>query len=142
MITSFACIFVQNCDEKQDKNRSFRGRHSFSGVLDMLCSQPLCNLTRFTDPKNLTRPGKGGKSWPAAENAQPRHFWKGGSAMQNTLKKFIQWQPVGQRILKTSLVVTLCLFFYMLRGYEGASMPAESITYSTDWFCSPSLRKK
>ena len=46
--------------------------------------------------------------------------------MQNTLKKFIQWQPVGQRILKTSLVVTLCLFFYMLRGYEGASMPAEA----------------
>lgn len=35
-------------------------------------------------------------------------------------------QPVGQRILKTSLVVTLCLFFYMLRGYEGSSMPAEA----------------
>lgn len=37
-----------------------------------------------------------------------------------------EWHPVGQRILKTSVAVTLCLFFYMLRGYRGEDMPAEA----------------
>ena len=36
------------------------------------------------------------------------------------------WQPAGQRIIKTALAVTLCLFFYMWRGYQGESMPAEA----------------
>lgn len=35
-------------------------------------------------------------------------------------------QPVGKRILKTTLAVTLCLLFYMLRGYSGNSMPGEA----------------
>ena len=41
------------------------------------------------------------------------------------MKKY-QWQPVGQRIIKTSVAVTLCLLFYMLRGYRGDTMPAEA----------------
>lgn len=32
----------------------------------------------------------------------------------------------GQRIWKTSVAVTLCLLFYMLRGRQGESMPAEA----------------
>ena len=36
------------------------------------------------------------------------------------------WHPPGQRILKTSLAVTLCLIYYMLKGYEGDSLPAEA----------------
>ena len=32
----------------------------------------------------------------------------------------------GQRILKTSIAVTLCLLYYMLRGRMGESMPAEA----------------
>ena len=36
------------------------------------------------------------------------------------------WRLPGQRIIKTSVAVTLCLFFYMLRGYEGETMPAEA----------------
>ena len=35
-------------------------------------------------------------------------------------------QPVGKRIIKTCLAVTLCLLFYMLLGYSGNSMPAEA----------------
>ena len=42
------------------------------------------------------------------------------------LKNLIEWHPVGQRIVKTSAAVTLCLFFYMWRGYQGESMPAEA----------------
>lgn len=45
---------------------------------------------------------------------------------QQTRRQLIHWQPVGRRIIKTSLAVTLCLFFYMLRGYQGESMPAEA----------------
>ena len=41
------------------------------------------------------------------------------------MKRF-QWQPPGQRIVKTSIAVTLCLLFYMLRGYRGDTMPAEA----------------
>lgn len=37
-----------------------------------------------------------------------------------------EWHPVGQRIVKTSIAVTLTLFFYMLRGYRGETMPAEA----------------
>ena len=35
-------------------------------------------------------------------------------------------QPVGKRIMKTCLAVTLCLLFYMVRGYAGEKMPAEA----------------
>jgi len=41
-------------------------------------------------------------------------------------KRMIHWPPIGQRIVKTSLAVTLCLFFYLWRGYQGESMPAEA----------------
>ena len=43
-----------------------------------------------------------------------------------TEKRMIPWPPLGQRIIKTSLAVTLCLFFYLWRGYRGESMPAEA----------------
>ena len=33
---------------------------------------------------------------------------------------------VGQRIVKTSIAVFLCLVIYYLRGYEGGSMPTEA----------------
>lgn len=48
--------------------------------------------------------------------------------MDNQKKQLkpIQLQPIGQRIIKTSLAVTLCLFFYLWRGYQGESMPAEA----------------
>ena len=42
------------------------------------------------------------------------------------VKPVLIWQPAGQRIIKTALAVTLCLFFYMWRGYQGGSMPAEA----------------
>lgn len=42
------------------------------------------------------------------------------------LRNLIHWQLPGQRIVKTSIAVTLCLFFYMLRGYEGDAMPSEA----------------
>ena len=38
----------------------------------------------------------------------------------------IKWSPPGQRIIKTAVAVTLCLLFYMLRGYEGDTMPGEA----------------
>ena len=34
--------------------------------------------------------------------------------------------PLGQRIVKTSIAVFLCLMFYTLRGYKGGEMPAEA----------------
>lgn len=34
--------------------------------------------------------------------------------------------PLGQRILKTSIAVFLCLIFYRLRGYRGETMSAEA----------------
>ncbi len=34
--------------------------------------------------------------------------------------------PLGQRIIKTSVAVTLCLLFYALRGYRGQDMSAEA----------------
>ena len=46
--------------------------------------------------------------------------------MEKRFKINLRVQPVGKRILKTSLAVTLCLLFYMLRGYSGDSMPAEA----------------
>lgn len=39
---------------------------------------------------------------------------------------YFEWRPVGQRIIKTAIAVTLSLFFYMLRGYRGETMPAEA----------------
>ena len=38
----------------------------------------------------------------------------------------LEWHPPGQRIIKTSVAVLLCLFYYLLRGYRGEAMPAES----------------
>ena len=38
----------------------------------------------------------------------------------------IQRHLPGQRILKTSIAVTLCLLYYMLRGRQGETMPAEA----------------
>ena len=32
----------------------------------------------------------------------------------------------GQRVIKTGAAVTLCLLFYMLKGFQGKSMPAEA----------------
>ena len=39
------------------------------------------------------------------------------------------WQPpiLGQRIVKTSVAVLICLIIYHLRGYHGAAMPTESM---------------
>ncbi|MBR4538900.1 MAG: FUSC family protein [Clostridia bacterium] len=34
--------------------------------------------------------------------------------------------PLGQRIVKTSAAVLICLMFYWLRGYRGGEMPAEA----------------
>ena len=38
----------------------------------------------------------------------------------------LEWHPPGQRIIKTTVAVLLCLFYYLLRGYGGEAMPAES----------------
>ena len=46
--------------------------------------------------------------------------------MSKVIKDHIHWQPIGQRIVKTCVAVTLCLLFYMLRGYAGEDMPAEA----------------
>ena len=46
--------------------------------------------------------------------------------MLQKLSNHIHFQPVGQRIVKTCVAVTLCLLFYMLRGYLGETMPAEA----------------
>ena len=45
---------------------------------------------------------------------------------QNLLTQHFEWHPVGARIIKTSVAVTITLFFYMLRGYAGETMPAEA----------------
>ena len=46
--------------------------------------------------------------------------------MLNHIKTF-KWHPPGQRIIKTSLAVTLCLlFYYFLKGFQGETMPAEA----------------
>ena len=38
------------------------------------------------------------------------------------------WQPphLGQRIVKTTVAVFLCLLYYWIRGYRGADMPTEA----------------
>ena len=41
-------------------------------------------------------------------------------------KKGWYWPPVGQRIIKTSVAVFICLIVNLLRGYRGASMSAEA----------------
>ena len=46
--------------------------------------------------------------------------------IKQRLSRYFEWHPVGQRIIKTSVAVTLCLFFYMLRGYRGENMQAEA----------------
>ena len=46
--------------------------------------------------------------------------------MKERLSHFFEWHPAGQRIVKTSIAVTLSLFFYMWRGYRGETMPAEA----------------
>ncbi|MGX8706878.1 MAG: aromatic acid exporter family protein, partial [bacterium] len=45
---------------------------------------------------------------------------------QIKFKDRFQWHLPGQRIVKTSVAVTLCLIFYMLRGYRGEGMSAEA----------------
>lgn len=47
------------------------------------------------------------------------------------MNKFRPWKslycpPIGQRIVKTSVAVFLCLIFYRLRGYRGETMSAEA----------------
>ena len=46
--------------------------------------------------------------------------------MNNQKRISIQWKPPGQRIIKTSIAVTLCMLFYMYRGYRGETMSAEA----------------
>ena len=46
--------------------------------------------------------------------------------MERTEKHAFSLPPIGQRIIRTSVAVVLCLFYYMLRGYEGSGMPAEA----------------
>ena len=46
--------------------------------------------------------------------------------MFKRLSQKIYLPPVGQRIIKTSIAVTLCLLFYTLRGYRGQDMSAEA----------------
>ena len=46
--------------------------------------------------------------------------------MKRKLPEYFHLQPIGQRIVKTAVAVTICLLFYMLRGYEGSTMPAEA----------------
>ena len=58
--------------------------------------------------------------------ARQRQERNGRMEKQEKRKRLLQWQPIGQRIIKTSIAVTLCLFFYMWRGYQGESMPAEA----------------
>ncbi len=43
-------------------------------------------------------------------------------------KNIYDWYfpPLGQRIMKTSLAVFICLMVYWLRGYRGVQMPAEA----------------
>ncbi len=41
-------------------------------------------------------------------------------------KTHFYFPPLGQRIIKTSVAVFLCLVFYRLRGYRGETMPAEA----------------
>ena len=40
--------------------------------------------------------------------------------------KLFYFPPLGQRIIKTSIAVFLCLVFYRLRGYRGETMSAEA----------------
>ena len=44
----------------------------------------------------------------------------------NFSNKFFYFPPLGQRIIKTSMAVFLCLVFYRLRGYRGETMSAEA----------------
>lgn len=41
--------------------------------------------------------------------------------------RFYHWYVPGQRIIKTAVAVTLCLLFYVLRGYRGERIPAEAM---------------
>ena len=45
---------------------------------------------------------------------------KGGDRLHRLLP------PLGQRIMKTSVAVFLCLLYYRLRGYRGQDMPTEA----------------
>ena len=45
---------------------------------------------------------------------------KGGDRLHRLLP------PLGQRIMKTSVAVFLCLLYYWLRGYRGQDMPTEA----------------
>ncbi|MBR5111374.1 MAG: FUSC family protein [Clostridia bacterium] len=43
-----------------------------------------------------------------------------------TVNRNFYLPPIGQRIVKTSIAVFLCLVFYRLRGYRGETMSAEA----------------
>ena len=45
--------------------------------------------------------------------------------MNHTIRA-VHWHPPGQRMVKTSVAVTLCLLVYALIGCQGGSMPAEA----------------
>ena len=42
------------------------------------------------------------------------------------MSKKLYFPHIGQRMLKTSIAVFLCLVFYYLRGYRGVTMSAEA----------------
>ena len=46
--------------------------------------------------------------------------------ISKTIKQQFCFPPIGQRIVKTSVAVFLCLVFYRLRGYRGETMSAEA----------------
>ena len=50
-----------------------------------------------------------------------RQFHRGFDAAES-----LHLPHVGQRILKTTLAVFLCLLIYALRGFEGQDMPTEA----------------
>ncbi len=46
--------------------------------------------------------------------------------MNKSTPERYRWPHIGQRILKTTIAVFICLLVYWLRGYRGADMPTEA----------------
>ena len=46
--------------------------------------------------------------------------------MNTRLSERTRWPHIGQRILKTTIAVFICLLIYWLRGYRGQNMPTEA----------------
>ena len=63
---------------------------------------------------------------PERERADERggDAWKKKEAREREEPRLLP--PLGQRIVKTSVAVFLCLLFYWLRGYRGQDMPTEA----------------